>query len=131
MPTESMVRKRIVFPADGSEPRIVHMLSRTVTVEDITSLGSCSRCVDMITAFGDSYRMARVMAYRCAPDGVQNTYLFFYNLFPNLSINLNVPNLIGETTSDLEKKKQLFWRGDVVAMKVQSKGNSSISLWRV
>jgi hypothetical protein len=71
------------------------------------------------------------MAHRSAPDGVQNTYLFSNNLFPNLSINLNVPNIIGETTSDLEKAKQLFWRGDVVAMKVQSKGNSSISLWRV
>jgi len=119
---ETLVRKCIVFPADDSQTRIVHMLAQTVAVEDITSLGSHSRYFDMISTFGASYRTTRVMAHRSALDGLQITYLFFYNLSPNLPININIANIIGETPSDLDKKKRLFWRGDVVAMKVQPKG---------
>ena len=120
---EILVRKCIVFPADGSETRLVHMLAQTVAVEDITSLGSHSRYFDMISTFGASYRTTRVMAHQSALDGLQITYLFFYNLSHNLPININIANIIGETPSDLDKKKRLFWRGDVVvAMKVQPKG---------
>jgi hypothetical protein len=35
---ETLVRKCIVFPADGSETRIVHMVARTLTVGDILPL---------------------------------------------------------------------------------------------
>ncbi|KAF8813436.1 hypothetical protein BYT27DRAFT_7220388 [Phlegmacium glaucopus] len=94
---ENLVQKCIIFPADGSETRIVHMIARTVTREDadITLLSLHSRCVDMASTFGDEYHNMRVMAYRGAQDGVQSTYLFFYNLSPNLPINLNVAHLIG------------------------------------
>jgi hypothetical protein len=113
---EVQVRKCIVFPADGSETRIVHMNARTVIGKDITSY---SRSLDMTSAFGDDCRKMRVAAHRSARNGVQSTYLFFYNLSPNLPINLNVAHLIGVTPSHLKIKKRLFWRGDVVAMKVQ------------
>jgi hypothetical protein len=82
----------------------------------------------MATTFGDSYRKTRVMAHQSTRDGVQSTYLFFYNLSPNLRINRNVANLIGETPSALINRKQLFWRGDVVAMKVQSRSESIDSI---
>jgi hypothetical protein len=121
---ENLVRKCIVFPADGSETRLVHMIARTVTQEDskITPLNIYSRCVDMTSTFGDEYRKTRVTeltAHRLGSthDGVQITYLFFYNLSPNLPMNLNVAQLIGVTQSHL--RKRLFWRGDVVAMKAQ------------
>jgi len=116
---EILVRKCIVFPADGSETRLVHMVTRTVTLEDISPLGGYSRCVDMASTFGDEYRKIRVLAHKISRDGVQSVYLFFYNLSPNLPINLNVARVIGVTPSHLKNKKQLFWRGDVVAMKVQ------------
>lgn len=118
---ENLVRKCIVFPTDGSETRIVPMIARTVTTEDAdtTSLFLYSRCVDMASTFGDNYRKTRVIAHRSARDGVQSTYLFFYNLSPNLPINLNIARLIGVTPSHLKTRKRLFWRGDVVAMKVQ------------
>ncbi|KAF8961357.1 hypothetical protein BDZ97DRAFT_1828877 [Flammula alnicola] len=116
---ESLVRKCIVFPADGSETRIVHMIARTVTLEDISSLTCHSRCVDMASTFGDNYRKTRVMTHQSARDGVQSTYLLFYNLSLNLPINLNVAHVIGVTPSHLKTRKRLFWRGDIVAMKVQ------------
>jgi len=125
---ETLVRQCILFPADGSGTRIVHMVARTVTVEDIASLSSYSRCVDMSNTFGDEYRKTRVMAWRrkdlrnYGDDGVENTgdyYLFFYNLSPKLPVNLNIANKIGATLAYLKYKKRLFWRGDVVVMKVR------------
>jgi hypothetical protein len=117
---ENLVRKCIVFPADGSETCIVDMITRTVTCDDeITSLTLHNRCVDMASTFGDECRKTRVMVYQGARDGVHSTYLFFYNLSPNLPINLNVAHLIGVTPSHLKTKKRLFWRGDLVVMKVQ------------
>jgi hypothetical protein len=117
---ETLVRKCIVFPADSSEARIVHMIARTVTDEDdILSLKMHSRCVDLASTFGDDYRKTQVMVYNGVPDGIQGTYLFFYNQSPNLPINLSVAHVIGVTPSHLKTKKRLFWRGDVVAMKVK------------
>ena len=117
---EILARKCIVFPASGSETHIAHMVARTVTTDDISSLVLYSRCVDMTSTFGDDYRNTRSMVYKIARDsGVQSTYLIFYNLSPNLPINLNVAHVVGVTPSDLKTRKRLFWRGDVVAMKVQ------------
>lgn len=113
---EDLVRECIIFPADGSATRSAPMITRTVVGKDITSY---NRCLDMTSTFGDECRKMRVAAHRSARDGVQSTYLLFYNLSPNLPINLNVANLIGVTPSHLKFKKRLFWRGDVVAMKVQ------------
>jgi len=119
---ETLVRKCIVFPADGSETRIVHMIARTVTNEDdIPSLKIHSRCIDLASTFGDDYRKTQVMVHKGATDSTQSTYMYllFYNLSPNLPINLNIAHVIGVTPSYLTTKKRLFWRGDVVAMKVK------------
>ena len=117
---ESLVRKCIVFPANGSETCIVPMIARTVTSEDdITSLRLHSRCVDMASTFGNEYRKTQVVAHKSTWNGVQITYLFFYNLSPHLPINLNVAHVIGVTPHHLKTKKRLFWRGDLVLMKVQ------------
>ena len=72
---EILVRKCIIFPADGSETGIVHMVARTVTVEDISPLTLYSCCVDMTSTFGDDYRKTQVTEHKCARDGVQSTYL--------------------------------------------------------
>jgi hypothetical protein len=121
---ESLVRKCIVFPADGSETRIVHMIARTVTDEDdVTSLRLHSRCVDLASTFGDDYRKTQVLVHKDSQDGIQSTYLLFYNLSPNLPVNLNVARVTGVTPSHLKAKKRLFWRGDVVAMKVKPKSD--------
>jgi hypothetical protein len=132
------------FPADGSEMRIVPMTARTVTVDDIASLKSYSRCVDMSSVFGgglysysdsysdsDNYRKMRVMGYippltnrwaLAEGEPERACYLLFYNLSPNLPVNLNVAGMIGLTEDYLKFKKRLFWRGDVVALKVQPEG---------
>jgi hypothetical protein len=73
----------------------------------------------LASTFGDSYRKTRVTPYKSAQDGVQSTYLFYFNLSQDLPINLNVAHIIGANLSHLRGKKRLFWRGDVVAMKVQ------------
>ena len=118
---ETLVRKCIVFPANGSETCIVPMVARTVTIDDdITSLRLHSRCVDMASTFGGEYRKTQVTVHKSTSEnGIQITHLFFYNLSPNLPINLNVAHVIGVTPSHLKTKKRLFWRGDVVVMKVQ------------
>jgi hypothetical protein len=116
---ESLVRKCIVFPADGSETRIVHMIARTVTdKDDIPCLWLHSRCVDLASTFGTDHRKMMVMVDKGARGG-GSTYLVFYNLSPNLPINLNVARVIGVTPSHLKTRKRLFWRGDVVALKVK------------
>ncbi|KIM38616.1 hypothetical protein M413DRAFT_447609 [Hebeloma cylindrosporum] len=83
-----------------------------MNVQDLT--GSSSRDVD-----NDSRKM-RVTTYRRASrDGTQSTYLFFYTLriSPTLPINLTMANLLGGA-SQVKRRKRLFWRGDIVAMKV-------------
>ncbi|KAF8626703.1 hypothetical protein AX15_004727 [Amanita polypyramis BW_CC] len=117
---EALVRKCIVFPTNGSETCIAPMVARTVTTEDITSLGLYSRCVDMASTFGDELRKTQVTTFETTRHGAQNTYLFFYNLSPNLPINLNVTRVVGVTPSHLKARKRLFWRGDLVVMKVQA-----------
>lgn len=122
---QRLLRKCVVFPADGSETRIVYMVVRTVTVNDISPLSSYSRCVDVASTFGDDYRKTKVMSNKNAWDGVESNYIFFYNLSLNLPINLNVAHLLGVTPSHLKARKRLFWRGDIVAMKVQLDSESS------
>ena len=98
---ESLIRKCIVFPADGSETRIVPMTARTVTEDDPLALRLYNCCVDMATIFGDDSRKILVKSYR----NDQSAYLFFYNLSPNLPINLTIACLIGVTPSLLETRK--------------------------
>ena len=116
---ETLVRKCIVFPADGAETRLDLMIARTVTVDDISSMRLFNRCVDMTSTFSDGYRKTQVASHQTTRDGVQSTYLLFYNLSLNLPINLNIARVIGVTPPQLQTKKRLFWRGDVVAMKVR------------
>ena len=114
---ETLVRRCIVFPADGSETRLDHMIARTVTEDDTSSIKVFNRCVDMTSTFGDNYRKTLVATHETSQDCVQ--YLLFYNLSLNLPINLNIARVIGFTPPQLQTKKRLFWRGDVVAMKVR------------
>ena len=127
---ETRVRQCILFPADGSESRMVPMTARTMTVDDIASLKSYSRCVDMSSVFGgglysysasysasDNYRKTRVMGYIPPPtnrwalaesEPEPACYLLFYNLSPNLPVNLNVVGMVGLTEAYLKFKKRLF-----------------------
>ena len=116
---ETLVRRCIVFPADGSETRLEPMITRTVTVDDTPSINMFNRCVDMTSTFGDSYRKMLVAALEISQDAGGIQYLLFYNLSLNLPINLNIARVIGVTPPQLQTKKRLFWRGDVVAMKVR------------
>lgn len=116
---ESLIRKCIVFPADGSEARLDPMIARTVTENDISSMRLFNRCVDMTSTFGDSYRQTQVASHQTTQDGVQSTYLLFYNLSLNLPFNLNIARVISVTPLQLQTRKRLFWRGDIVAMKVR------------
>lgn len=108
---ETLVRRCIVFPADGSETRLVHMAIRTVTNEDTSSLGVINRCVDMSSIYGAQNRKTRVMS-------VGRDMHMFYNFSLDLPANLNIARFIGITPAQLKSRKRLFWQGDVVVMKV-------------
>lgn len=109
----------IIFPADGSEIRRVEITTGDITVGEITAMASYGRCTDATSTFNDESRKARMIMAR---DSAQGAHLVFYNLSPNLPINLNVARIIGLTSSHLKLKKRLFWRGDVATMKVQPEG---------
>ncbi|KAF9522392.1 hypothetical protein CPB83DRAFT_113313 [Crepidotus variabilis] len=95
------------------------MIARTVTTDDdLPSLRSYSRCVDMTGTFGTEYRKTRIMIYKEKRKHILTNYIFFYNLSPKLPVNRNLTRLIGVTHFELKKHKRLFWRGDVVALKL-------------
>ncbi len=119
---ERCVRECIIFPADGSETRTSPMIVETVTsAEDIEALRVFNRCVDLTSTYGAEHRnwQTRIMVYnepntRCNP-----AYIIFCNRSVRLPINLTIAKLAGVTPSILKNKKRMFWRGDVVAMKVK------------
>ena len=116
---ERCVRKCIVFPADGSATRIAHMIVETVTAtEDISALCLHSRCVDLTSTFGAEHRDLKTRALVVRVPGAL-AYVLFYNRSLRLPVNLNVANLVGVTPWHLKNKKRMFWRGDIVVMKVQ------------
>lgn len=98
------------------------MVVETTTITmDNTSLRLYSRCVNLNSTFGEEHRDAQTLA---TPLGVsvasgEHAYLLFYNCSLRLPINLNVAGLVGVSSSYLETKKRLFWRGDIVAMKIR------------
>ena len=119
---ERCVRQCIVFPADGLATRIEHMIVETVTTtQDISALRLHSRCVDLTSTFGAEHRdlKTRVVVLSITHAGDTHAYLFYYNRSLRLPINLNVAELVGVSSSHLKTKKHVFWRGDIVVMKVK------------
>ena len=119
---ERYLCKCIIFPADGSPTETEVMVVETTTITmDNTSLRLYSRCVDLNSTFGAEHRDAQTRATPLSVSvaSVEHAYLLFYNCSLRLPINLNVANLVGVSSSYLKTKKRLFWRGDIVAMKVR------------
>ncbi|KAF8626700.1 hypothetical protein AX15_004724 [Amanita polypyramis BW_CC] len=119
---ETLVLNCVILPADGSRPRIAPMTVRTVTTDDIASLTSFNRCVDMTGVFGDEYGKTQVVAHKTVRQGRRHApsiYLFFYNLSPKLPINLSIAHVTGVTSNQLQAEKRTFYTGDIVVMKVQ------------
>lgn len=119
---EKYLRKCIVFPADGSATQTKLMVVETMTIaQDITALRLYSRCVDLSSTFGAEHRnlQTRATPLSVSVSNIAHAYLFFYNCSLRLPINLNVAELVGVSASHLKTKKRLFWRGNIVVMKVQ------------
>ena len=115
-----LLHRCISFPENGLEAHIVHRIARTLTVEDLHNhwpVKPYVLCSDMPSTSDSDCRKVQVMISHGAQHG---TYLFFYDLRLDSPINLNVARAIGVTPSQLKLKKRLFWRGDVVAMKVKA-----------
>ena len=125
---ERCVRKCIIFPADGSEARTEHMIVETVTAaEDIKALRMFNRCVDLTSTYGSEHRnlQTRIMIYHSPNKSrygwdVVPFYIIFCNRSVRLPVNCNITKLVGATPLLLRSKKRMFWRGDVVAMKVKA-----------
>lgn len=79
---ETLVRKCIVFPADGSATRLDLMVARTVTEDDISPMRLFNRCVDMTSTFGDSYRKTQVASHQVIskPTDCLSTFCDFLRL---------------------------------------------------
>ncbi len=119
---ERCVRKCIIFPADGSAIRTANMtVEAAPAAADISALRKFNRCVDMTSAYGAEHRnsQTRIMVYDEPNTSYRPAYIVFCNRSLRLPINLTIAKLVGVTPSVLQSKKRLFWRGDVVAMKVR------------
>ena len=112
------IRKCIVFPAEGSEPRLVNMTTRLSTNEDVVDARLHRRTVDLRATYGSEYLKMRVWAFI---EYVPGKYMFYLNMSPKLPLNRCVARIVGENLDNLES--QLFWRGDVVVMKFNGIGN--------
>ncbi len=60
--------------------------------------------------------------------GETHAYIFYYNRSLRLPINLNIAELVGVSPMQLKTKKRMFWRGDIVVMKVKQESERMI-LW--
>jgi hypothetical protein len=135
MATEPMFRddsyvihnsKCIVFPAEGSEPRIVDMTIRTVVQGDITQVSLYNRTVDLLGLYGSEYRKLRARNLSLSDSewhAIPDKYLLYYNMSPKLPLNRCIARIIGVDPNKLGS--ELFWRGDVVGMKFEPESKHS------
>lgn len=112
---ETYIRKCLVLPSDGSEPRLVDMTVRSATQDDITNFKLYSRTLDLLVPYGNEYRKTRVWP---VPDVNPGKHLLYFNMSPKLPLNRCVARIVDANPDDLKSK--LFWRGDVVMMKYES-----------
>lgn len=117
-------RKCIVFPAEGSEPRIVDMTIRTVIENDINNVSLYNRTVDLLGLYGSEYRKLQVRDLSSSKwHAIPGKYLLYYNMSPKLPLNRCIARIIGVDPNNLES--ELFWRGDVVGMKFEPESEYS------
>jgi hypothetical protein len=116
------VRKCLVLPYDGSEPRLVDMTIRTATEEDISNAKLYNRTVDLLVPYGNEYRKTRVWP---VPEGVLGKHVLYFNMSPKLPLNRCVARIVGVDPDELGSR--LFWRGDVVVMRFESQDDIYIN----
>jgi len=117
-------RKCIVFPAEGSEPRIVDMTIRTVIQGDISEVSLYNRTVDLLGLYGSEYRKLHVQDLSLSEwRAIPGKYLLYYNMSPKLPLNRCIARIIGVDPNKLGA--ELFWRGDVVGMKFEPESEHS------
>lgn len=107
-------RKCVVFPAHGSEPRVVDKTFRTITEEDISNVRRYNRPADLLDIYGSEYRKIRAHCLKSSAL-IPDEYVFYYNMSPKLPLNRCVARLL-DIDPDTDNIG-LFWRGDVVAIK--------------
>ena len=115
------IRKCIVFPAEGSEPRVLDMTIRTLTQEGLANIQvSINRTVDLADQYyASEYCKMHVMGLGRLEPG-HSQYLLSYNMSSKLPLNRCVARIIG---INLDKAgSNLFWRGDVVVMRFEPRG---------
>ena len=112
---DSFTRKCLVLPSDGSEPRLVDMNVRTVTLDDTSRIQVYNRTVDPLILYGNEYRKTRVWS---VPQGVLGKHVLYFNMSPKLPVNCCVARIVGVDPDELFSK--LFWRGDVIVMRFES-----------
>ncbi|KAJ6630348.1 hypothetical protein B0H10DRAFT_1984286 [Mycena sp. CBHHK59/15] len=118
-PRESIVRNVLLYPADGSEPRITSM---TFSVEGSRSnpYGLFTINVDLRGVYGEGNMhatMSKPWHIVEQPDkNLDGEYDAFHNISPRLPINASMARLVG-----VDPKKpgpRPMWRGDVVVVKM-------------
>jgi len=114
-----LTRTCIVFPADGSKPRVADMIIRTVTTEDTNNAKIFNRTVDLLASYRSEYRKMRSWPFtHFGHSHMLTKHLVYFNMSPKLPLNRCVARIIGLNPDNLGS--ELFWRGDVVVMEYKS-----------
>ncbi|KAJ6455916.1 hypothetical protein C8R47DRAFT_1165893 [Mycena vitilis] len=111
-PLETVIRDVLLYPVDGSEPRLIPM---SFSQYGAKKHPSSSYAVDMdLTARYGIENMAGICTKAWnvnARDSPDEQYVLYHNLSPDLPANVALAGLVGVDPKGLTER--LMWRGDV------------------
>jgi hypothetical protein len=120
-PRATIVRNVLLFPADGTEPRIIpKTFSEAASKANPVSFYTTS--VDLRSHYGKQMATTFVQFLTSHPNPItlecnEGEFLCYYNVSPELPINQSAGRIIGIDPIAFESK--VFWRGDIIVVKAE------------
>jgi hypothetical protein len=120
-PRASIVRNVLLFPADGTEPRIIAK-TFSEAASKANPVSFFTRSVDLQSHYGKQMASTfckfvdvnnQPVALKCD----EGEYLIYSNVSPALPINQSAARVTGIDPIAFESK--VFWRGDIVMVKAE------------
>ncbi|KAF8166177.1 hypothetical protein BJ912DRAFT_1003027 [Pholiota molesta] len=119
-PRETIVRNVFLFPADGTEPRIVPK-TFSEAASKANPVGFFSTSVDLGSHYGK--QMASTLCkfitnnFPLALECAKGDYIIYSNVSPELPLNLFAARATG--IDPVAYEARVFWRGDIVMVKAE------------
>lgn len=117
-PHETIVRNVLIFPADGSEPRISPMTFSEAGAKS-NPRGLYTVNVDLQSLYGNrNMHATRSHGWDMMNQETEVTngdYILFHNISPKLPVNITMARIVG--VDPKRPGQRPLWRGDVVVVK--------------